>query len=74
MLHEQTANDFDTKYCSRMNTRYALEYTMFAPAQFLRNWREQRPCIQGDLDSRVSVEVGRVYYTGGLASDFIFVP
>jgi hypothetical protein len=47
-----------------MNTRSAREYTMFAPAQLLRHWREQRRSNQGDLDSSVTVEVGRVYYTG----------
>jgi hypothetical protein len=31
----------------------ALEYTMFAPAQLLRNWREQRPSNMGDLNSSV---------------------
>jgi hypothetical protein len=37
---------------------------MFAPAQLLRNWREQRPSNQGDLASSVTGEVGRIYYTG----------
>jgi hypothetical protein len=36
---------------------------MFAPAQVLRNWREQRPSYKGDHDSGVEDEVGRVYYT-----------
>jgi hypothetical protein len=31
------ANDVDAKWCSRMNTLSALEYTMFTPAQLLRN-------------------------------------
>jgi hypothetical protein len=39
-----------------MNTLSArVEYTMFAPAQ---------PNKQGDLDSNVTGEVGRDYYTG----------
>jgi hypothetical protein len=46
------------------NTRSAREYTTFAPAQLLRNWREQRPSNRGDIDSTVTVEIGRVYYTG----------
>jgi hypothetical protein len=46
-----------------MNTRYAREYAMFAPAQLLR-WSKQRPSNQGDLDSSVTGKVGRVYYTG----------
>jgi hypothetical protein len=38
---------------SRMNTHThsTREYTIFAPAQLLRNWREQRPSNQDDLDS-----------------------
>jgi hypothetical protein len=37
---------------------------MFAPAQLLSNWLEQRPSNQGDLDLSVTGVVGRVYYTG----------
>jgi hypothetical protein len=44
-------NDFNVKYSSRMNTRSARKYTIFAPAQLLRNWLEQRPSNQGDLAS-----------------------
>jgi hypothetical protein len=68
------ANDFDA--IVRMNTRSGREYTMFAPAQLLRNWREQRPSSQGDLISNVTGEVGKVYllHGGRPASDFIFVP
>jgi hypothetical protein len=56
-------------------TRSTRDYTMFAPAQVLRNWREQRPSNKGDLDSSIAWEVGKVYYTGGVsASDLIFVP
>jgi hypothetical protein len=36
---------------------------MFAPAQRLRNWREQRPSNLDDLDSSVTWYVGREYYT-----------
>jgi hypothetical protein len=35
---------------------------MFAPVQLLHNWREQRPNNMGDLEPRVTEEVGRVYY------------
>jgi hypothetical protein len=48
-----------------MNTRSASEYTMFAPAQLLCDWREQRPSNQGDVDSGVTGEVRRDYYAGG---------
>jgi hypothetical protein len=44
-----------------MNTRFALEYTMFVSIQLLRNWREQRPSNQGDIDYSVPGEVGTVY-------------
>jgi hypothetical protein len=37
---------------------------MFAPAQLLRNWGEQRPSKKGDLYSSVTGEVERVYYVG----------
>jgi hypothetical protein len=57
-----------------MNTRSALEYTMFAPAQLSRNWREQRPSKKGDLGSIVTGEVGSQLHGDRPASDFIFVP
>jgi hypothetical protein len=60
----KAANDFNAKYCSRMNTRSALEFTMFAPAHLLRNWREQRLSNKGDLDSSVTGVAWRVHYTG----------
>jgi hypothetical protein len=44
--------------------RYAHGYTMFAPAQLLLNWREQRPGNHDDLDSSVSRDSGRAYYMG----------
>jgi hypothetical protein len=47
-----------------MNTRFAREHTMIAPAQLLRNWREQRPSNQSDFDSIVTWAVGSVCYTG----------
>jgi hypothetical protein len=45
---------------------------MFAPAQLLRIWREQRPSNQGDLDSSATWET--LLHGGGSASDFSFVP
>jgi hypothetical protein len=55
MLHSsKTAeNNFHSKKCLKMNAHSAREYTMFAPAQILRNWFEQRPSNEGDLDSIV---------------------
>jgi len=38
----------------------ARKCIMFAPAQLLRNWREQRPSNNDDLDPSVMVEVRRV--------------
>jgi hypothetical protein len=55
---------FRCEQCSRMNTRHAREYTMFAPTQPLCCWREQRPSNQADLDSCVTGEDGTVCYTG----------
>jgi hypothetical protein len=45
-------------------THSVREYTMFAPVQLLRIWREERPSDQGELGSSVTVDIGRVYYTG----------
>jgi hypothetical protein len=47
-----------------MNTRSVRESAMFAAAQILRNWREQRPSVKGDLGSCVTGDVGRVHYMG----------
>jgi hypothetical protein len=55
----------------RMNTWSAREYTMFAPAQLLRNWHEQRLRSQGDLDSVSQGRFGESITRGGPASDFI---
>jgi hypothetical protein len=44
---KNSSKDFDAKRCSRMNTRSTRQYAMFAPAQLLCNWREQRPSKQG---------------------------
>jgi hypothetical protein len=57
-------NDLDAEKCSRINTRSACEYTVFAPAQFLRSYREQRPTKEGDLDSSITTEVWTVYSSG----------
>jgi hypothetical protein len=46
-----------------MHTHSASEYTIFAPAQLLRNWREQRPSNEDNLDSTVTREAERVYFT-----------
>jgi hypothetical protein len=56
-----------------MNTRFAREYTKFAPVQLLRNLHEQRPTNQGYLDLSVTGEVGGVLHETGPASDLIFV-
>jgi hypothetical protein len=47
---QTAADDFDVKQSSKMNTCSAREDTMFAPAQLLSNWCEQRPGNQSDLD------------------------
>lgn len=58
------AYDFIAKWCLRMNIHSAPECTMFAPAQLLCNWHEQRPSSKGDLDLSVMEEVGRVCCIG----------
>jgi hypothetical protein len=57
-----------------MNTDSAHEYTMFAPAKLLHKWGEQWPSNQGNLDSSVTGEFGRVNFTAKRpASNFVFV-
>jgi hypothetical protein len=46
-----------------MNTCSASKHTMLAPPQVLGNWLEHRPSNKNDLDSNVTLEVGRVYCT-----------
>jgi hypothetical protein len=36
---------------------------MLLPAQLLRSWLEQQPRKQSVLDSSITGEVGRVYFT-----------
>jgi hypothetical protein len=48
------ANDFNEKYCWRMNKRSAHEYMMSTPAQLLRSWHEQRPGNYGGLDLNIT--------------------
>jgi hypothetical protein len=60
----KAANNYDAKFCSRMNIHSAHEYTTFAPAQLLHNWHEQQPSNQGNLDLSVMGEVERIYYMG----------
>jgi hypothetical protein len=47
-----------------MNAPSAREKTMFGHEQFLRNWRQQRPSNQGEIDSSIRLEVVIIYYTG----------
>jgi hypothetical protein len=43
---------------------------MFASAQLLHNWREQRPSDEDELDTSVTGEAGRVHCT---AADLLLV-
>jgi hypothetical protein len=53
----------------------ARKYTMFSSTQLLRNWREQRPSNQGDLDSNVTGGCWEsLLHRGEPVSDLIFVP
>jgi hypothetical protein len=51
--------------------RSACEYTIFEAAQLLRNSHKQWPSNQGDPDSSVIGEAGRVYYT---AVNLLMIP
>jgi hypothetical protein len=55
------------------SNKFTCEYTMFPSTQLWRNLREQRPNNQGELDSSVTGEDGRVLHRGWPDSDFIFV-
>jgi hypothetical protein len=46
-------NSSSRRFRGEAMLRSAREYTMFAPAQLLRNWRDQRPSNQNDIDSRL---------------------
>jgi hypothetical protein len=48
--------------CSKINICFGGEYTIFAPAQLLRNWREHRPSNKCDLDLNTSGEGGRILH------------
>jgi hypothetical protein len=50
------------------------EYTTFAPARFLRNWNEQRPSNQSDLDPSIMGKVRSLLPYSRPASGFIFLP
>jgi hypothetical protein len=69
----RAANDFDGNV-REMNTLSALQHTMFATAQFLRNCCEYRPSNQGDL--ALSVWGGRseetISWGGGTCLRFNF--
>lgn len=59
-FHEQRQTVVDAKLYSRLNKRLRREYIVFAAAQFLRIWYEQRPINDGDLDSNVTGQVDSV--------------
>jgi hypothetical protein len=46
----KAADAFNAKKFSRLNTHFVREYVIFASAQFLRKWYEQRPSSQVGLD------------------------
>jgi hypothetical protein len=53
MFHEQQK--------IRKDKCYHREYTLFAPAKLLHNWRQQRPSNQGELNLSVTGENGKPY-------------
>jgi hypothetical protein len=64
MVHEQKKTISARSNAQELNTRSARGYSMFAPAQISRNCSERRPSNQGDTDSVVTEEAGKVCYTG----------
>jgi hypothetical protein len=64
---------FRHKVMFKMNVRFAPEHTKFTLARLLCNWRMRRPSNEGDLESSVSGEDGRVHCTGRPASDLCFI-
>jgi hypothetical protein len=62
------ADNSDETVCWTMNTCSAHQYTMDAPAQILRNWREQRPSSQGDVKPNVAGRLAESVTRGGPAS------
>jgi hypothetical protein len=55
---QTAANDFVVKQRSITNIHCARENTVFASAQLLWNWLEQRPSNKGDLESSTAVRMG----------------
>lgn len=55
-----------------MNTRPAQEYTIFAPSQLLRNWREQGLAARVSVHSSVTGMLEGLLHKGRPAY-FIFV-
>jgi hypothetical protein len=53
MLHEQQQTTSMLSDVRERTLRSAREYTMFARAQLMHNWHEQRPSNKGDFDSSV---------------------
>jgi hypothetical protein len=59
----------------------ALQCIMLSPTGLLRNWQEEQPSYQGDIDSSITRKVGQVHYARGnrfwsdistLAHDYFF--
>lgn len=59
---------------SKMNTRCALQYIMFGPAQLSRYWREQRPSNRVTSPRVFGRVWGTPLHKDGPDSGLIFVP
>jgi hypothetical protein len=73
-VDDRLINNYELFVWTRMNTNFIQEHTLLVSAELVRNWREQKPSNQSDIDCRVMTEVGRVHRKEGIASDFIYVP
>jgi hypothetical protein len=54
-----------------MNKYPIREYTMLAPADLLRNWRQKQPSNQGDIDFKSREESWKNTIGRRTVSDFI---
>jgi hypothetical protein len=72
-ISRTSSNDFDAKWCSRMNTCSAPGHTMFKPTQLLCSCCEMRPSNHCDLDQIVTNKFGSLLHGYGSSSDSIFV-
>jgi hypothetical protein len=65
VLHINRSERFRSGVMFGKEQSSAPEYMMLAPTKLLRNWQEEQPSYQGDIDSSVTRKVGTVHYERG---------